>query len=409
MFTYVQFEIVSAIVFALLLALLVYTKRKNVTVQKAFFPVYLVMWRTKIGLLQMEKYGKKYQGIVRLFGYFSIGIGVLGIVLMFVMLVISVILPFFKPEVGGGVTLALPGFNIPGLGMLGFWHWTISILVLVVVHEFSHGIVAVAHGLQIKNSGPAIFGIFLPIGKKIFWGGYILPVIPAAYVEPDEKEMEKKSDAVRYSIISAGPVSNIVLGSIFLIIFLFIFAPIENNMTTPIGVNLYSQDSNNSIFGDMRNGIFLDSIDGKVLDNPSTFNSVILKKKPGDSILFSGKNQTYNLTLVPSQIDPEMASSGIKGSLVQERVYKEKTKGSIFAWFKNLIKWLAALNLLIGIANLLPLGPVDGGQMLLVFLQNTISDKKKVMKWRSMISGLTLFLILFGLFYSFSGWVGGLF
>jgi len=396
MISYLQFEIISAIIFALILAFLVYKKREHVTIQKILWPVfYLVMWKTKIGLRWMEKYGKKYQGVVRLFGYFSIGIGVLGLISMFVMLIISVILPFFRPEVGGGVTLVLPWTNVPGIGMLGFWHLIISLFILVVVHEFSHGIVAVSHGLKIKNSGPALFGFFLPI-------------IPAAYVEPDEKEMESKSDAVRYSIISAGPVSNIVLGIIFLLIFSLVFVPIDNNMTDPIGVNLIAQETH-PVLGDLSNGILLNKIDGEFLDTPSKFNSAILKKKPGDTVTLSSGEEDYIITLIESQTDPEFASSGIKGTLVQEKEYRDKTKGAIFLWFKNLFKWLFALNLLVGTFNLLPLGPVDGGQMLLVFLQNTISDKKKVIKWWGRISFITLFLILLGLFYTLSRWVGGFF
>ena len=256
MISYVQFEVASAVVFVLFLVILVYTQRKRVIIDKIFFPfLYLVRWRTQLGIRVMEKYGERYRGLIQFGGYASIGIALIGLLWIFISLFYGLYLSLAAPEGVATVSLVLPFTEVPGIGMLGFWHWIISIFVLAVVHEFAHGIVAAAHKLRVKNSGPAIFAV-------------LLPFLPAAYVEPDEKKMEKKDAVVRYSIIAAGPVSNILLGALFFLLLSFVFVPWELSMSTPTGfsfVPLNSSTPAGMVMGTER--VFFDTVDRvQVLD-----------------------------------------------------------------------------------------------------------------------------------------------
>jgi hypothetical protein len=384
MITYFQFEVISAILFVLILGWYIHRHRKDVVIQKILWPVfYIVMWRTKIGIKAMEKYGRKYAGWVRLFGYFSIGIGVVGLVLIFTSLFYSVISAIISPTSQAGIMLALPGSNIPGLGMLGFWHWMISIFFLAVVHEFAHGIVAIAHGIKVDNSGPAIFGA-------------IVPIIPAAYVEPNEKSMSKSGDHVRYSIIAAGPAINIIFGILFFLLLVNVFVPIETNMTDHKGLSFETMEEGPA-FEALGEGKFMfNSLDGKVVEDPQEFYDQLIRKSPGDEITLSNAVDTHKIILENHPDKKEYPYLGVI-SIKEEREFRNDIKGGIFSWFKNLIKWLAALNFFIGLANLLPLGPVDGGQMLRVFLEQVTPDKRKVMKWWGKISLVTLLLLLIGL------------
>ena len=61
--------------------------------------------------------------------------------------------------------------------------------------------------IKIKSSGFAFFGIFLPL-------------IPAAFVEPDEKQLKKSKFFEKVSLLGAGSTSNFIFGIIF---FSFIF------------------------------------------------------------------------------------------------------------------------------------------------------------------------------------------
>src|SRR3989344_8635488 len=114
-------------------------------------------------------------------------------------------------------SLVLPGVKIPGLPYLGFWHWIITIFILALVHEFCHGILARLYNLKIKSSGLAILGV-------------LLPIVPAAFVEPDEKKLFKKKKKEQLSVLAAGPFSNLVLAGIIFLISLFLFMPLFSLM-----------------------------------------------------------------------------------------------------------------------------------------------------------------------------------
>ena len=54
--------------------------------------------------------------------------------------------------------------------------------------------------------------------------------IIGAFVEPDEKTMDKKSDIIQYSVLAAGPISNVVLALIAILVLNLCVMPIQNSM-----------------------------------------------------------------------------------------------------------------------------------------------------------------------------------
>src|SRR3989338_5431196 len=105
---------------------------------------------------------------------------------------------FTKPEATPGVGLVLP-FKAKGVFFVPFFYWMISLFVIAIVHEFSHGLIARANNLKVKSSGFAFVGL-------------IVPIIPAAFVEPDEKELRKRLHREQLNVFSSGPLSNVALG-----------------------------------------------------------------------------------------------------------------------------------------------------------------------------------------------------
>ena len=135
-------------------------------------------------------------------GYFSSSVGLLGMIFILIILVKGVIDIFTKSSLVPTVTPLLPGIEIaPGIPVLSFWHWILGILIIATIHEFSHGIYARLNKVPIKSSGFAFLGPLL-----------------AAFVEPNEKTMAKKRNRKQIHILSAGPISNIIKGILFLII-----------------------------------------------------------------------------------------------------------------------------------------------------------------------------------------------
>src|SRR3990167_4033784 len=233
-----DFQIVAAVLFVIALAIFVYIKRKNMETKQVIpYFIYFSMYKTKLVLSLMDSISKKYRKIVMSLGYFGILVGFIGMAIICYALINNLYTLFTEPEATSGVGLVLP-FKGKGIFYVPFFYWIISIFVIAVVHEFSHGLIARAHNIKVKSSGFAFLGIgfrlvglaaiiislfvkasnnldfnfsvnYLNYAKPEFWiiigsifliisfiksvsglGG--IPIIPAAFVEPDEKELRKR-------------------------------------------------------------------------------------------------------------------------------------------------------------------------------------------------------------------------
>jgi len=71
--------------------------------------------------------------------------------------------------------------------------------------NFSHGIFSINKKVKVKSTG---FGFF----------PFFLPVFLAAFVELDEKNMEKKKPLSQMAVLSAGTFANVITGILFFII-----------------------------------------------------------------------------------------------------------------------------------------------------------------------------------------------
>lgn len=97
-------------------------------------------------------------------------------------------------QIPGAVPL-LPGLTIPLLPGL------VALALLLIVHEFSHGVLARISKLKIKRVGLAFFGI-VPIG---------------AFVEPEEKDLAKRPKGEQDDIFIAGISANMLMSILFFI------------------------------------------------------------------------------------------------------------------------------------------------------------------------------------------------
>jgi len=77
-------------------------------------------------------------------------------------LVRQLITALIQPSGAAAVALVLPfDSGLKGTIAVPFFYWIISIFIIAVVHEFSHGIVARAHNIKIKSSGFAFLSIII--------------------------------------------------------------------------------------------------------------------------------------------------------------------------------------------------------------------------------------------------------
>ena len=194
--------------------------KKNVEIEKILFPfIYLILYKTKIGLKAMDNLSKKVSKNFRNFlTYSSITIGFVGMIFITYKFLESIYNYFFiQPDMVVAVLLPSSEQLIPGLPPLHFMYWIIAIFVLATVHEFSHGFFARMYNIKVKSSGFAFLGI-------------ILPIIPAAFVEPDEKQLTKSSKKAQLAVLSAGTFANFVTSAFFFLILALISGPVISQM-----------------------------------------------------------------------------------------------------------------------------------------------------------------------------------
>jgi len=100
-----------------------------------------------------------------------------------------------KTEPGG--TLILPGVTIP------FFEGVLAIVIIMAVHEGAHAILARIGRIKVLSSGIVLFGI-IPVG---------------AFVEPDEKQLEKMEKTKQTRVLVAGSSSNLIVSIIAFVLF----------------------------------------------------------------------------------------------------------------------------------------------------------------------------------------------
>jgi hypothetical protein len=366
------------ILLGIVLTIFLIIKRKKVELHKLLFPlIYLIMYKTKWGLKSMDKFAKKISKRTRnILTYTSISMGFAGMALITFTFLQSVYRYFFI-EREMVVAPLLPGAAIPGLPELSFIHWIIAIFVLATVHEFSHGLFARMHGIKVKSSGFAFFGI-------------LLPIIPAAFVEPDEKQMLKQSKKKQLAVLSAGTFANFVTAFVFFILLMFIVAPLAGmSLAGQNGIIVGGIDEGGpSELSGLSTGEQILSFNGEDVNNLETFFIALNKTVPFEKIDLTTDKGEYSITLGEHPDAEERGYIGLQ--LTPILGFWAKT----MVWINILVYWLFLTNLMVGLINLLPMGMVDGGRMFYLALLTFIKKEKTAKKIFGVISIILLLLLL---------------
>ena len=160
----------------------------------------IVMWKTERGKKLIGKIARK-EKFWKAYADFGIVLSLVAMFATFALILWNVQLTFkISPENAPSpqMLIGLPGINpiIPvGYGIL-------ALAIAIIVHEFSHGILAMVGKIKVNALGLIFF--IVPIG---------------AFVEPDEEELEKVSRRKRSRVFAAGPTSNMILAFVCALVF----------------------------------------------------------------------------------------------------------------------------------------------------------------------------------------------
>ncbi len=210
---FIFYDIIFLVVFVLFVGIFLYKRRGKI--QKEGL---LLLYRTEWGIKLIKKTGEKYKKTLKVLSYFSIIIGYFLMALSLILIwkifwmyitrspiVTQLKIPPIMP--------IIPYIDkiIPGFPSFYFTYFIVILAVIAITHEFSHGIFSAYNKVRIKKTG---FGFF----------PYFFPVFLAAFVEPDEKQMQKKKIFPQMAILSAGTFANLLTGILLFLILILTFS-----------------------------------------------------------------------------------------------------------------------------------------------------------------------------------------
>ena len=253
----------------------------------------------------------------------------------------------------------IPGLEIPGAPIqvpLSAW---VSLLIVIIVHEFSHGITTIREKIKLKSMGLVTAGIF-PIG---------------AFAEPDEKQLKKASMKKRLRVYSSGSMMNFA----FTFIFLALMIPSQIMIQPVLFSNYYTEiltieaGSPAEIAG-LETGMKVYNLEALTHERtPNTMLTLVTDKG--------------NYTALRN----EEGMIGITFDTNLKLISDSFSHWALF-YFLEIVTWTALLNFAVGMFNFIPFAIFDGSRMfedLVNFYSRKLGFKKKNgKKWVKIFSAV---------------------
>ncbi|MBI4095535.1 MAG: site-2 protease family protein [DPANN group archaeon] len=350
----IDLNLISIVAFYAVIFLYFYIKRKNIVRQMGVIFLYKTQKFTGI-MRSIANISPKFW---RWFGYASIPIGFAGMALIFGYLGFALWKILIAPATAPAISLVIPGVNFP------FWYSIIALFTVITVHEGAHGIVSEAWKLKLQSAGVGMFA-----------------VLPLAFVEPPEEKLAKAKTRTQLGIFSAGVTANILFAMITvgLISGLAYAAPASDGvLITGVTSGFPSEQAG------MKAGEIIVGTNGLPVKTISDFAAIMQKVKVGEIVTIKTNAGEHKVKTVSNPQDKSRAYLGVQF----------RPNMPVWEWhLLNLFNWIIQFNLGIGIINLLPLGPIDGGRMLSAVLRRFIGEKK-ALKIFGAVSMVSLFLLL---------------
>ncbi|MCI7291091.1 MAG: site-2 protease family protein [Methanobrevibacter woesei] len=289
------------------------------------------------------------------------------------------------------VSIVLPGVEMPGSTIyVPLGYGLISLATVLIVHEFSHGILSRVEKINIKSVGLLLFTI-----------------LPGAFVEPDEEELVKSSKLSQLRVYAAGSMANITLAIVALLIFSAVGTYGIPNTFDENGIEIDRVVSDSPANGVLKEGMILESINNHTIKDSDDYMEIVETFVPGERVSIGTDQGIYNITLSEN---PSNSSRGFVGVQAANHFEIKESVSSVFGdtipWIlfeiSTLTQWIFILNLGVGLFNLLPVKPLDGGRMFEIVL----SYKLKEETYKPITNAISIVLatiIIFSLIYGFIG------
>ena len=227
----------------------------------------VLMIRTTRGRVFLE-YISKNRKFWRMFGEFSIWLCFFVMFSVVILMVLAFVTSINSPPQG-----SLPATDIlfiPGVtSFVPFWWPALALIFTLLIHEYSHGIQARAHGMEVRSFGLLVAG----------------PIPVGAFAEPEQMDMILAPRRERIRLFAAGPSINLVATFLFLIVIGFVssgfvatnpgihaLAVIEDGGADEAGIKAYD---------------IITHVDGNEVTDYESFSVQMDSLKAGDEVVFT--------------------------------------------------------------------------------------------------------------------------
>ncbi|MEM3781582.1 MAG: site-2 protease family protein [Candidatus Micrarchaeaceae archaeon] len=236
-----------------------------------------------------------------------------------------------------GVFPVIPGITIP------LFAGIIALAILLVAHEFSHGVLARIAKVKIKSVGAVLFGI-IPFG---------------AFVEPEEREVAKRSKQQQNRIFIAGVSANIFLSLVFFLLMVVVADFVLTSIGTG-GVEVTATVNGTPASKVLSAGTILLRWNNYTINNEYALARVESAYKGG----------TVSLSTSKGQVEIKPLPDGELGILVAPARIGFDYSAAYFLFSVFALSF--ALNFFVAIFNLLPVPGFDGWRI----YKNEIRSKR---------------------------------
>ncbi|MBD3263313.1 PDZ domain-containing protein [Candidatus Woesearchaeota archaeon] len=399
----IDWNLASIIIFYLCIGLFFWLRRSKINVQYNI----LFLYKSKFWAKQISKIAKKSPRFWQWFGYASIPVAFIGMIVILGFLTWKFIEMLIVPGTIPAVSPVLPGIKIPGSPIfLPFWYGILALAFIIIVHEFAHGFVAESWGAKLKSAGVGM-----------------LALLPLAFVEPDPKKLKRLPLKKQLSIYGAGPFSNLVWALVIFLILTFAVIPATANILEPNGLyvektmgpelqekNLFTELMSTTPEQEpllpakkagIKKGNIITKINDQEINTTKDFVNYMENVNPSDVITMQIDGDLVELKTIENPENKSEPYIGIQFSQNVDATPEAQEKYGIFAkllfYLAQLLNWIFVLNIGIGLINLLPLGIMDGGQMLRAVLSKKVKRKRLIKTIWTIFVTVSLFLLLMNL------------
>jgi membrane-associated protease RseP (regulator of RpoE activity) len=257
-------------------------------------PIYF-MYKTTALNEWIDSLAEKRRGLWRTLGNVGIAVGVGLMVYAIYQLGLNLFNLFFRVEAAASIQPVIP---LPGLTISweSFPYLVLAISLVAATHELAHGIAARVDNVPLKSAGVLI-----------------AVVLPSAFVEVEEEQLEKASNQTKMRIYAAGSFTNAALGLVVLLLFANFAATIAPFYTT----NYAGVEVSGLIPGypaeraGLRVGDVITGVNGTPVHAIAELQHVMSGISPGGQVTISTQRGDFQIVTEPDPKDSTRAIMGV--------------------------------------------------------------------------------------------------